>query len=244
MKKLSFLICTLLVTVSCGKNSFRTYEQADPMEDAAIAMEKNNPQKAMDILGPALAKDPNNYRMLGLMAAAVAQRWGIDTISIALKMATQNTTSSATTATGQSTNQLTGLFSVLPPASDENISGVKLAIEYMNRIPATERTIADNFIMSMLQTALTVIQTKKFDKDGDGLISPLELLNLDDDSALDILESIIAAEGALTGVVTGSSGSDSAGDNISTIRSEIDKQEGTTSSEKLRNFLDDEKNSR
>ena len=178
------------------------------------------------------------------MAAAVAQRWGIDTISIALKMATQNTTSSATTATGQSTNQLTGLFSVLPPASDENISGVKLAIEYMNRIPATERTIADNFIMSMLQTALTVIQTKKFDKDGDGLISPLELLNLDDDSALDILESIIAAEGALTGVVTGSSGSDSAGDNISTIRSEIDKQEGTTSSEKLRNFLDDEKNSR
>lgn len=231
----------LLLHTACGKNLLGTFEKQNAAEDATIEMEKNNPDKAISILKDALEDDPENYQLISLLSAATAQKYGIDALSMALEMANTQAGSGNQSGT-EGSNNITALFAVVPEASETNIEGIQEAIRIMMTIPADARTKADNFYLSLMNTAALALQTKKFDKDGDGLISPVELLDLSDDDAVNIIESLLNAESALSGGILDESGNSKASaEQISQIRSQIEAQEGETTAEKLRNYLNKEK---
>ena len=55
---------------ACGANPLKTYEEKDPAEDAAVALENNDPNKAIQILTDALEGDPTNAKFISLLAMA------------------------------------------------------------------------------------------------------------------------------------------------------------------------------
>lgn len=234
------LLTGTLTLVGCGKNLFAPYEKSKPQDDAALAMEQGKPDKAIAILEEKLQNDPENYRVIGLLAAAYAQRSGIETISIALQMATSNSSSSdesSSSGGSSSMNTIVALFSVLPDPSSSNIDGIVHAIELMGSIPVAERTLADNFYLTLLNTSLLGLRAKAFDTDHDNQLSPVELLEMSDEAATAILTDLLNAEIAMAGG-TGEGGNTQAStEALSKVRSAIEGQEGTTDAEKLRNYL-------
>lgn len=235
------MILSLLLHTACGKNMLSTFEKQNAAEDATIELEKNNPDKAIRILQDALEDDPENYQLISLLSAATAQKYGIDALTMALEMANNQAGNGSQSGT-QGSNNITALFSAVPEASLTNIEGVQEAIRIMMTIPAESRTKADNFYLSLMNTAALALQTKKFDKDGDGLISPVELLDLSDEDAVNIIESLLNAESALSGGILDEGGNSKASaEQISQIRTQIDAQEGATTAEKLRNYLNKDK---
>lgn len=235
------MILAFLLHTACGKNLLATVEKEDVAEDATIALEKNNPDQAISNLKEALEDDPDNYQLISLLSAATAQKYGIDALSMALEMASSQTGEGNQSGT-EGSNSITALFAVVPEASKTNIDGINEAISIMMSIPAASRTKADNFYLSLMSTAALALQTKKFDKDGDGLISPVELLDLSDDDAVGIIESLLNAESALAnGILEESGNSKASAEQISQIRTQIDAQEGATTADKLRNYLNKDK---
>ncbi len=235
------IMCSLLFHTACGKNMFGRFEEEEPAEDATIALEQNKPDKAIRILNAALEDDPENYQLVSLLSAATAQKYGIDAFTMVMRMVNSQK-EQAENQTPSGSNNITALFSAVPASTPENIAGINEAIRIMMTIPATSRTRADNFYLSLMNTAALTLQTKKFDKDGDGLISPVELLDLSDDDAISILDSLLNAESAMAdGLLPDSANSKASAEQISQIRSQIESQEGASTAEKLRNFLNKDK---
>jgi hypothetical protein len=240
--QLLFIYVLTFFASSCGTNVFKSLEKQDPAEEATIAMEQGKPEKAIVILNRALAESPQNYQLLSLLSSATAQKYGIDTIDIALKMADNEKTSeqeAAPASEATSSNGITGLFSALPEATDDHINGISEAISIMESIPKESRTAADNFKLTMMHTALLGLNTKKFDKDGDGQISPVEKLQISVDDAVSILNNLMSAEEIIASGVTADSANESGASvaQISTIRAAIEAAPGATDQEKLTNYL-------
>lgn len=176
-----------------------------------------------------------------LLSSATAQKYGIDAIELALKMANSEKEKAAQTTTTDSTssnNGITALFIVLPDASDENIAGINDAITIMEKIPEGVRTSADTFKLTMLHTASLGLTTKKFDIDGDGKISQSEILTMTAGDATSILDSLLSAESLVAAAGAAGTGDSAASiANISSIREAISSSSGTTDQEKLTNYL-------
>lgn len=228
-----YLFVTILAfTTSCGDESiFSDYEDDNPKEDAAIALENDNPDKAIKILNDALVDEPNNYAYISLLSAATAQKYGVDAITIALELAdTENASSS---------NNITALFSVLPDPTTTNIAGITSAINYLNQIPASSRTASDNFKMTLLQTSLAALRIKAFDTNNDGNVTAEEALQIDSLDTTTILTAISDAQNSLSqdNITTGD-GSSLSTESITNIKAAIDAQEGADETEKLRNYLE------
>lgn len=224
------LIIPGLLTLACGKSLFESVEKGDDAVDATLKMEQGDPGGAISILTSALSNNPTDYQLVSLLASAQAQLAGIDIVSVALNMATADNTD-------QDTNEVTALFSALPEATDGNIAQLDQAVATMQSIPETERTTADNFKLTLFHSSAMGLRTKSFDEDGDGQVSPVELLDMDEEDAIAIIDSILSAEGALSASVQGGDGAAVSSDKISDIREQIDAQEGDTQSDKLRNYL-------
>jgi hypothetical protein len=229
-------VITTLSLAACGdKSVLQSAEKRDPATEAARAMEQDRPEDAVATLRSALEKDPLNYQLRSLLSAALAQYYGIDAISLALKMAENKSGDSS------SSNGIVALFVVLPDPTDETIAGLEEAIQELESIPEAERTRADNFKLSMMHTSLLGLRTKKFDLDLDGQISPTELLSLSDNDAAAILNSLISSQNAFNSGSASGQGSQAAGEKIGSIKGDIDLQDGATDSEKLRNYLSKDK---
>ena len=98
-------------------------------------------------------------------------------------------------------------------------------------------TDADNFKATVFYTSRLGLRTKQFDTDGDGLVSPVELLSMSDDAALDILESLYSAEASIQAGTADNEQSAASSQQISNIKDQIESQPGETQAEKLRNYL-------
>ncbi|MGE0174253.1 MAG: hypothetical protein AB7T49_15760 [Oligoflexales bacterium] len=241
------LIFSILLA-ACGSNIFKSVDKSDPGEDATVAMENGNPQKAISILEKAIEDEPENYRYYALLAAAMAQKYGVSVIQIALKMGESDEEEEGASDDqaivqeeeeedgDSSSSDVTKLFPVLPVPSDENIDGIKEAIETLGLIPSEELREADVFLLSLLNTAILALRTKTLDTDGDGQLSPVELLDLNEDTAVLILEDLISASEALA-AGGGSGGSEVAREKLEAIQEAIASQEGETDAERLRNFF-------
>ena len=237
----TFLFFFLLL-FGCGSSVFKAVEKDDPAVDATLAIEQNRPQDAIDILTSALEGDPNNYQYLSILSSAQAQLVGVDFVRVILKMATSSSDSSETatsssTPTAGNTNSVTPLFSALPDATDANMTGLDTAIATLETIPPGARTAADNYKLTIFYTARLGLRTKSFDKDGDGQVTPVELLELDSEDAIAIITSIVSAEEAIAQAIDGSESTTASSEKISEIKAAIDASEGATDAEKLQNYL-------
>ena len=233
IKNLFFAVLTVSIT-TCGANPFDTYEESDPAEDATVALEEGNPNKAISILTKALQSDPNNYQYISILALAYAERAGIDALTLAQKMASN---SSATSVADQSSHGVTSLFSVMPAATDTNIADVDTAVSLMISIPSENRTSADVLKIAMYQTASLTLRTKKYDLDGDGVITAAEILGMTSSDATTIISQLASAAEAFSGGSSTSEVDQAAASQITTIQSAIGQCPGTNQEEQLKNYM-------
>jgi hypothetical protein len=223
---------TAFMLFSCGANPLKSYEKEDPAEDAAVALENDNPNKAIEILNKALEGDPTNSKYISLLAMAYAERAGIDALSLAMKMASNNSS-----GTSSSTNSVTALFSVMPDATDEHIADVDKAVSLMYTISAANQTSADKLKIAMFQTAALTLRTKKYDTDGDGVISLAEALAMSGGDASSILSQLSGAASAFSSSSSTSSTDQAASAQITSIQTKISTCPGSTQQSQLQNYL-------
>lgn len=233
-KDFIWVLCFLCL-IGCGRSIYRSFEKDDPAEEATIALEENNPDKAIKILEEALEEEPTNYKLTSLLSMATAQKYEIDLITIAIGMAENEGSNNQSSS---SSNDIVRLFSAVPEPNSTNLAGLARAITLLESIPQSQKTKADNFKLIILHTTNFTMTTKRYDADRNGALSTVELLEMSDNDAVAILGSLLGAEGALAkGAETTGDSSRASTANISTIRTAINTQEGTTDAEKLRNYL-------
>jgi hypothetical protein len=208
-----------------------TLEREDPAEDATIALEEGDPNKAINILTKALEGDSTNWIYVSILALAYAERAGINALTLAQNMASnsENGTSSS--------NEVTALFSILPDATDTNISDVDQAVALMITIPSDSRTTADVLKIVMFQTASLTLRTKKYDLNGDGVVSTAELLAMSSGDAVTILSQLASAAIAFASGGSSSSTDQAAASQITAIQTAIDSCSGVDQEAKLKNYL-------
>lgn len=232
---LGLVLASTAILISCGVSIFSGVENKDPAIEATVLLEKDQPAEAISILEAALKKDPTNYTLISILGSAQAQLVGVNFMTVALKMAANDSSDSAlaeSSSDGEG-NDITFLFGALPEATADNITGLDTALTTLESIPLTERVSADSYKLTIFYTSRLALRTKKFDKNGDGLVSPVELLDLQDDDAAVILESLLSASDALDSAGIGGASAEQ----VAKIQEEIDAQEGDTQAEKLRNYL-------
>ncbi|NRA64077.1 MAG: tetratricopeptide repeat protein [Pseudobacteriovorax sp.] len=211
---------------SCGTNIYKQFDDQNPGELAAVALDEDNPDKAIKILDAALEDDPANYELVSLLASAKAQKAGVDTISLTLSLAENN----------GSDNTIVSLFNSVPEPTATTISLMEECLTLMESIPSASALAADRFKQSMYYTALMTLRTKSIDLDGDGTLSADELGSLSVEAAAAIIANIVAAESSLNGY-SSEDGTQDAASSVSSISSSISGQEGADEAEKLRNYL-------
>lgn len=227
MKNILPSLCLALSLGACGTNVFEAVADPDPADEATAAMDQRKSDEAITILEKALQKEPENWLYISLLASAKAQKAGVDTTDIALEMAKGGESSG---------NPLTALFSVLPAATDEVLDLLGESTDLLASIPADQLEDGDAFKISMFNTAFTALQAKYFDADGSGSFTVEELQNLDEEAAINILNSLLNAENAAT-IYQSSGGTGDATSNVSAIKAQIESQPGESQAEKLRSFL-------
>lgn len=232
LTKKFMLFVVLGAFTACGSNPYKSYEEKDPAEDATVALENNDANKAISILTDALEADPDNVIYKSVLALAYAQRAGIDPLTIAQKMGTSSSSSSTSSGNG-----LTSLFSIMPDATDANIADVDVAVALLYSIPTAQRISADILKLAMFQVAAMTLRSKQLDTDGDGVLSTAELLQMTPESAVAILSQLAAAAGIYSGSTSTSTTDKAASEQISKIQTTIQDQPGATDQEKLQSYL-------
>lgn len=224
------LVIFLFLTVSCGPNSFKSFEKADPAEDATVALERGDPQKAIDLLTDALVEDPSNQKYISILALAYAQRAGVDPLTLAQNMGSSS-------SSGTSGNGVTGLFSIMPVATEAAIADVDYAVTLLLTIPSADRKTYDTLKLAMFQTAALTLRSKILDVNGDGILSTEELLAMTPASAIAMLSQLANAATAFAGGSSTSTTDVAAAAKITAIQTAISAEEGANDSEKLKNYL-------
>lgn len=233
--------------VGCGKNMLASGESKDPAQDGISALERDDADAAISIIESALNSDPDNPKYKSILATAYAQRAGIDPLSLMQNMAKQSSTDAETDETDEAItpgetnaatqgNSLTALFSVMPEATSDRLADVDQAISLLNSIAAADRQPGDPFKLAIYQTASMVLHTKALDKNGDGVLTPEEVLDLSGATATTLISQLLGAQSTL-GRSTGDPNSGPAAEALARVQAGIDDAPGATAEERLRNYL-------
>lgn len=222
------LACALLLP-SCGTSLFSGLDKKNSEDKIILYLEQNKPDDALKEIESQLAKTPDDPKLLSLKSAAIAQKYGIDTISLALQMAKSQSSPSS------NQNEVTALFGVLPDASDERIAGLQQAVDILNGID--QKTDSDLFKLTMLNSSLMTLRIKKLDSDGSGNFTEAELLAMSSEEVLGIFNNLDGAIAATVGASTSGESSQDSLEAISAIKTKINQQPGSTDEERLRNYL-------
>lgn len=215
------------LSFSCGSNVYQPVDKPKPADQAAAYMDEQKPDEAISVLNNALKSDPNNYQLISLLASAKAQKAGVDTLDIAIKLATEGVGGD---------NALTAMFSILPAVDATNRALMLETVTLLGSIPVASRTNADNFKSTLFNAAFTALQAKFFDGDGDGKFSIDELSKLDDASADAIINSLFDAQNSAV-LFDGAASNGVAAEKVQAIKAQLDSQPGATNAEKIRNLL-------
>ncbi len=224
------LTSVLIMTIGCGANPYKSYEKEEPTEDATIALEGKDPDKAITILQKALIKEPENWIYVSILALAYAERAGVATMTLAKSLATSSKSSS-------SANGVTSLFSIMPAATDANITDIDTALSLMLTIPASIRTTADVLKIAMFQTSALTLRSKKYDANADGVISAEEALAMSVTDATAIFSQLAAAAAAFASGSSTSTTDVAAAAQITSIQTKIGTCPGANQDEQLKNYL-------
>lgn len=246
MKKTTLLVAPFLVLVlaGCGANMLKSGETEDPAEDAVLALERKDPDTAIRLLETALGDDEGNPQYLSILATAYAQRGGIEPLQFAAKLSANNNSqessgdASGGAAASSQTNGFAALYGVMPAATDQAIADLDKAVTILaTEIAVDDRLPGDGFKLALYQTASVILRTKALDLNGDGTLTPDEILSLSSNSAAGILNQIAQAA-----VLLGAQGTDDktiqkAAESVAKYQTQIDASPGATSEEKLKNYL-------
>ena len=107
----------------------------------------------------------------------------------------------------------------------------------MESIPLSNKTAADIVKLTIFYTAMSALQTKIFDGDGDGDLSDTELQNPTVAEAAAIIANIGNAAAAI-GSYVGEGNEALAAEKIDEIQNGINSESGGNSADQLRNYLD------
>lgn len=229
MKTAQKILVSLLgfALYACNSNVYEPIENPDPADQAAAYMDDEKPDEAISVLNSALGKDPQNYQLMSMLASAKAQKAGIDTIDLVIRLASEGVSGD---------NGLAAMFGVLPPVTVENRQLMLEVVTLLAAIPAENRTEADNLKATIFNASYTALQAKFFDADGDGEFTVEELENLDDESANAIINTLLDAQNSAV-LFQGAEDNGVAVQKVQEIKSQLDAQPGATPAEKLRNLL-------
>ncbi len=229
------LLAALLLT-GCGKNMLASSEKADPAEDATLALEKGDEDKAIEILEEALADDPENPQFLSILALAHAQRAGVEPLAFAQRISSSSSTSS-TSSTPQVGGSYAVMFQALPEATEPNLTDIDASVQILASIAADAHLPGDDFKLALYITASMFLHIKVLDTDGDGTLSVDELLNLSDANATGLLTQLLSAQSVLGGGDADDASIAKATAALAKYQDKIDAAEGATNEDKLRNYL-------
>lgn len=231
MKWILTFCCLSLFVLSCGQNAFETTETADPAEDATIALENQDPNKAIEILETELEDDPTHPKYLSILSLAYAQRAGVEPLEFA-----QNFSKNA--GNSESNSEFTVLFAIMPEPTAGNIADISQAVAILTSIPVEDRLDGDAFKLAMFNTAAVVLRTKAFDSDGDGDLTAEEITSLSTEDAAALLTQILASESLLAENNDGSDSNKKAQEAYAKFTEELNQAEGATQEERLKNYLE------
>ncbi len=224
----SALILTLgLLANACSSNVFEPVETHDPAEEAAALLDEQKSDEAIALLEDAIAKDPGNFQLISIMASAKAQKAGVDTFDLVIKLANEGVSGS---------NGIGTIMNILPAVTTENRTLLQESVTLLNSIPEANRSDSDNLKATIFNASFTALQAKFFDSDGDGSFTVEELQNLDDESANAIINSLLSASNSAV-LCDSAEQNGVAAEKIEEIKAELDAQPGATPAEKLRNLL-------
>jgi hypothetical protein len=212
---------------------FAAVEEPDPAQDAVKYLEKDKPDEAIKLLKKEVAKDPDNYELVGLLAAAYGLKAGIETFKLIENLAKEDDTEEE-----GSGGAVGSLGAVLPEPTEERINFLNYAIELLESIPESSRRDSDNFLLSLYITSAFTLQIMMFDLDGDGKFSVIELAQMTADDAQNLMNNLISAV-EVAAMMSSSDGAQSgaAAEKIGGIKDKIDASEGASTEEKLKNYL-------
>lgn len=219
--------------VACGDNVFKSTEAEDAPEDAALALERGDPSKAIEILEAALLDDPENPQLTSLLSAAYAQRAGVEPLSFAQGIGGSDADSGSDT----SNDGLVSLFGIMPEATVDSLADIDYAVTLVASIPAESRMAGDPFKYAIYQTASMVMHLKILDTDGDGVLSIEEIVDLSDTSATGLLNQLASAQATLAAQGADSATMLKASETLARFQTQIDASEGATPEDQLRNYM-------
>lgn len=216
---------------SCGQSIFSALEEPTPIEQIMLHLENDKPEDALTLIDKELEKTPGDEKLISIKSAAIAQRYGVDTMSLALEVINQQTEGT----TGDQ-NALTTLLGVLPPVTTNAIAGIEQAVSLLDGLSAP--TSSDSFKLTMLNMALLSMRLKLIDGDGTGTFTQEELQNLTAEDAAAILNSLGGAINAATVASELGVSSEVAAQAIEDIQAQIDAEPGEDQDAKLRSYLE------
>lgn len=225
------LSCALWFS-SCGQSLFASLDEKSPVDQIMGHLENDEPDKALAIIDKELEKSPDDEKLKSIKSAAIAQKYGVDTMSLALEVIKQQKEGAAT----GSTNAVTTLLAVLPPVTDAAIGGVDQAVAILDGL--NNPTHSDNFKLTMLNMALLTMRLKQIDGDGTGTFTAEEIQNLTPDQAAAILNSLGGAINAANVAAQAGVSTEVAAKAIKEVQDQIQAEPGADQDAKLRSFLE------
>jgi hypothetical protein len=232
--RVAVLAAAAAYACGCDSNFLESGEEKDPPEDATIALENHDPAKALSILDAALASDPANPQLLSIKALALAQRAGIEPLSLVQQLAAKGTNAEAASTSDR--GGLIALFDVMPAATASAMEDVNAAVDILARqIAPEDRLPGDDLKLAIFQTAALVLPLKALDTNHDGTLSLDEIAALSDTSAEGLINALSSAAAAF-GADSGDAGAKAAA-MLASHKADIDAAPGDTPSEKLKNYL-------
>lgn len=189
-------------------------------------------------------------QLVSILASAHAQKYGVDPFDLALALASSSSDENeANSNSSGDENAMTKLFPVLPEATEENQAGLNQSLSILNSIGSSRFSNADFFKQALLLTANAAMVTKSLDKNGDGKIDINDAASLTIENAealLDFLEqAAVAALGSAQAEDSTIEGIESnaakSAQSIDKIKEEICATEGSSDTEKIQNYLSNQK---
>lgn len=232
------LLSVLLLQQGCGTNMLQRSEKSDPAEDATLALEKGDEDKAIEILEDALADDPKNPQFLSILALAHAQRAGIEPLAFAQRISAASTSSQASSGTTpQAGGNYSIMFQALPEPSSDNLTDIDESVRLLTSIASDQHLPGDDFKLALYQTASMFLRIKVLDTNHDGTLSLDEVLNLSDAAASGLLSQLLSAQSILASGDANDPSIKKAAAALDKYKAQIDAAAGSTNEEKLKNYL-------
>lgn len=220
---------------SCGsENLAKGRVEEDTDDKITYAMNNDDFDTAITLLEQQIESYPEEYQRFALLGAAYAARAGVSILAMVKAQF-----SSGSTGSGGSSlvSQLSSFIPTTPTA--QNLSDLKTGLDRLQAIPAAERAEGTeekygqsaSFQLTLYSAAYSVMYMSQFTSAVTGDFDPAKVATMSDADVENILDALILAAASGTGPAAG------LGDVIDEALVQIEQQPGSTTREKMVNYM-------